>query len=93
MSTHISMANLKMGDKTEEVSDGGEIRPAAEKLGVPFSCGDGVCGSCLVQVVAGEDNLSDLTAAEKEFGLKDKKKRLCCQVKIKSGDVEIRTEY
>lgn len=87
------MASLKMGSKTEALNDGESIKVAAKKLGVPFSCEDGICGSCLVKVVSGQDNLEDLNQAEKEFGLKDKKRRLCCQAKIKSGEVEIRTEY
>lgn len=76
-----------------EVADGSPIKEAAKSLGVPFSCEDGICGSCLVEVIDGEENLGDLNEAEKDFGLADKKSRLCCQAKLKSGDVEIKEAY
>jgi len=82
-----------MSGNKVEVADGAPIKEAARSLGVPFSCEDGICGSCLVEVINGEDNLEDLNEAEKEFGLADKKSRLCCQTRLKSGDVEIKEAY
>ncbi len=74
--------------KTIEVKNGEKIREAAEKLGVKFSCCNGLCGTCMTNIVKGQENLSELTEQEKMFQL-DKDTRLMCQCKIKSGDVVI----
>ncbi len=74
--------------KEVEVPDGKPIREACEKLGVPFGCQGGVCGSCMVDVVDGKENLSELTEEEKNFG-RDKEHRLACQCIVESGDVTI----
>ncbi len=71
-----------------EVLEGKPIKEACEKLGVPFGCQGGVCGSCMVEVVEGEDNLSELTEEEENFA-RDKEHRLACQCKIEKGDVTI----
>tara|TARA_Y100000310_G_C20675337_1_gene812717 strand:+ start:2745 stop:2999 length:255 start_codon:yes stop_codon:yes gene_type:complete len=83
------MPKLKSNDTEVELKEGAEIREAAESLGVPFGCRNGLCGACLVEVEEGEENLSELTEAENDMGL-SKKQRLCCQAKIKDGDVEIK---
>lgn len=74
--------------KFVELEKGKEIRDAAEKLGVKFSCRNGLCGTCMVDIIEGEENLSELTSQEKAMGL-NKKERLACQCKIEKGDVEI----
>lgn len=61
---------------------------AGEKLGIPFSCSDGNCGTCLVRVKKGLENLSPWTKQEEDFGL-DEDERLLCQVRITSGEVEV----
>jgi len=81
------LTNKKTG-KSIEMEDNQFIRKAAEELGIPFACNIGVCGSCMVDVVKGQENLSELTQEEKDIGL-DKNKRMACQCKIKSGEVVI----
>lgn len=71
-----------------EVSNGKPIKEACEKFGVPFGCEGGVCGSCMVDVVDGEENLSELTPEEENLE-RDKKHRLACQCKINQGKVTI----
>jgi ferredoxin len=71
-----------------EVNDGESIKEACEKLGVPFGCQNGLCGTCMIDVDSGEDNLSELTE-EEEILERDKKHRLACQCKIKEGEVGI----
>lgn len=78
----------KKTGKEIEVKEGGYIRPAAEKLGVPFSCNVGTCGTCMIDVIEGKDNLTELTQAEKDLD-RDKKHRLACQCRMKKGDVTI----
>lgn len=79
--------NFKTKEEVE-VSDGKPIEEACEKLGVPFGCEGGVCGSCMVDVVDGEENLSELTEEEESLA-RDKKHRLACQCKVERGNVTI----
>ena len=85
------MANIILGDKREEVKDGSEIKEACKELGVPFSCEQGVCGTCKITVEEGADNLSELSDAEEDLDM-DESHRLACQCKIKSGVVVIKLE-
>ena len=82
------MPKIKTETEEKEVKSGGSIIEACEEMGVPFGCSDGICGSCRIEIVEGEDNLTPLTEQEKEFNM-DKKTRLACQCKIKKGDVKI----
>lgn len=87
------MANIFVDEEKAEVVDGGSIQVACESLGIPFSCKEGVCGSCLVEVTEGEDNLGELNDEEVAFGLDGKDTRLACQCKITSGDVKVESAY
>jgi ferredoxin len=84
------MAKIINSRNNEEarVKDGENIRPACEKLGVPFSCKNGICGSCMIDIKKGSENLSELTEQEQDLG-RDKENRLACQCKIKKGEVNI----
>ncbi|MEK6897906.1 MAG: 2Fe-2S iron-sulfur cluster-binding protein [Nanoarchaeota archaeon] len=81
------LINNKTGE-AKEVQNNEKIKTAAEEMGVLFGCEDGICGTCMIDVVKGEENLSELTQAEKDLE-RDKKHRLACQCKIKKGDVRI----
>ena len=72
----------------KDVEDGEKIKIGAEELGVLFGCEDGLCGTCMIDVVSGENNLSEITQAEKDLE-RDLKHRLACQCKIKKGKVVI----
>ena len=71
-----------------EIPDGENIKKACRELNVPFGCESGVCGSCMVEIVDGEENLSELTEEEENLA-RDKKHRLACQCEIDSGEVTI----
>ncbi len=83
------MAEVVSGKKKKKVSDNSPIIRCCKEFGVPFSCEEGTCGICAVDIVSGEENLSDLTDQEKDLDM-SKKHRLACQCKIKSGKVEIK---
>ncbi|MBS3136442.1 (2Fe-2S)-binding protein [Candidatus Woesearchaeota archaeon] len=83
------MAKIIVEGQGKEVPDGGQIKEAAKELGVIFGCEDGLCGTCMVEVDEGQDNLSELTEAEKNMGV-DGKNRLACQCRIKSGAVKLK---
>ena len=75
-------------NEEKEVPDNTPIQKACEELGVPFQCEDGICGTCMINVIEGEENLSDLTEEEEDLD-RDLKHRLACQCKIKQGNVKI----
>ena len=75
-------------NRVVEVGDGEEMRDACDNLGVKFSCRNGLCGTCMIDVLKGEENLSPLTEAEKVLK-RDRENRLACQCQIKSGEVKI----
>jgi len=77
------------GEETE-VTDGEPIAPACEEAGVPFACTEGVCGTCVIEVVAGMENLSPFTQEEKDFLGEQDRERLACQCKIKCGSVKLK---
>jgi len=61
---------------------------------LPFSCRDGTCGTCLIEIKRGADNLSP--AEEKEratlaiYGGEEGKHRLACQCTVTgTGDVDV----
>ncbi|MBI2043717.1 (2Fe-2S)-binding protein [Candidatus Pacearchaeota archaeon] len=72
----------------KEIPDGEKIKKAAEEIGVLFGCEDGLCGTCMIDILQGENNLSEITQAEKDLE-RDLKHRLACQCRIKNGKVEI----
>ncbi|GAB4227398.1 MAG: 2Fe-2S iron-sulfur cluster-binding protein [Chlamydiales bacterium] len=87
------MAKLIFEENGDEIEleDGSPIAETCEEEGVPFACTEGVCGTCVIEVVEGTENLSEPTQEEEDFlgeGCLDE--RLACQCKIKSGKVVIR---
>ena len=85
------MAKIKYARTGEEleVKDGADLRTACEKFGLVIVCKDGLCGSCMVNIVEGERNLSKMTPQEINFFGGNKKNRLGCQCKIKRGKVVV----
>lgn len=85
------MGKVILEETNEEIEvNGGEpIKDACRTFGVPFACEDGICGSCMIDVVEGEENLTELTKNEEYLG-RDIKHRLACQCKLKQGLVKIK---
>jgi ferredoxin len=73
----------------KDVPDGAPLQPACEEAGVPFACTEGICGTCLIEVVEGMENLSPPNQAEFDFLGEPGRERLACQCKMKSGSVKI----
>lgn len=87
------MADLIFDDTDEVIplEDGAPIAEACEEAGVPFACTEGVCGTCVIEVVEGKENLTEPTQEEVDFlGEGTCDERLACQCKIKSGKVRIK---
>jgi len=76
-------------NEEKELEDGESIIQACEEAGVPFACTEGVCGTCVIEVVEGMENLSPFTQEESDFLGDQNKERLACQCKIRGGCVKI----
>ena len=90
------MAKVIFKNNGEEANaeDGGKLQQTIQTAGWPvaFACEDGVCGTCLIHVTEGAENLSEMDEREKQtlemMGMDDGEHRLACQCKVK-GDVTI----
>ncbi len=74
----------------KELPEDSPLHQFCEEAGVPFACTEGVCGTCVIEVVEGMDNLSDFTQEEKDFLGDQDRERLACQCKLKGGCVRIK---
>jgi ferredoxin len=86
------MAKLIFDHNNEEIDlpDDSPISEACEEAGVPFACTEGVCGTCVIEVKSGQENLNPPTQEEQDFlGEGTADERLACQCKIKQGCVRI----
>lgn len=82
------MATLIIDGQEFQVADGSPIMEACEEAGVDFVCRAGVCGTCVITVKDGMDNLEARTEEEESMGLGDDQ-RLACQAVIRSGTVVV----
>lgn len=78
------------GEEEVEVEDGDLIKPLCEEAGIPFACEEGVCGTCVVEVEEGMENLSEFTQEELDFLGEQDCERLACQCRINKGTVSVR---
>ncbi|MDA1060203.1 MAG: 2Fe-2S iron-sulfur cluster-binding protein [bacterium] len=82
------------GDQAD-AEEGGSLKDLTKNQGWPiaYGCEDGVCGTCIVEVKEGKENLNEMEEVEDQtldmMGMKDGNHRLCCQCKVK-GDVSIK---
>lgn len=86
------MAKLIFDHNNEEIEleDGSAIAEACEEAGVPFACTEGVCGTCVIEIKEGKENLTPPTQEELDFlGDGTCNERLACQCKIKHNQVKI----
>ena len=83
------MAKLTHDDESIEIPDNSPCKEAAEQLGVPFGCTTGICGTCLVEVEEGMENLTPRTQEEEDMML-EPHERLLCQCRINEGEVKFK---
>jgi len=86
------MPKLIFEDTKEEIElpENSEIATACEEHGIPFACTEGVCGTCVIEVTEGMENLSEFNEAEEDFLGELDTERLACQCRLKSGTVKIK---
>lgn len=74
----------------QELPDDSPIAEVCEEAGVPFACTEGVCGTCVIVIKEGKENISCPTKEEEDFlGEGTCDERLACQCRIKKGTVKI----
>jgi ferredoxin len=86
------MAKIKFKHSQEEIEieDNSPISEFCEEAGVPFACTEGVCGTCVIEVVEGGENLTEPSQEEVDFlGDDCSEERLACQCMVKSGSVTL----
>lgn len=77
-------------DEEVELEDNSPIAEVCEEAGVPFACTEGVCGTCVIEIKEGKENLSKPTKEEEDFlGEGTSHERLACQCRIKCGRVKV----
>jgi ferredoxin len=86
------MARLIFRDDEEEIeiADGERIQQACEEAGIPFACTEGICGTCVIEVEEGMENLSTFTPEEQDFLGELNFERLACQCRIQGGCVKVK---
>ena len=82
------MSKIIIDNIAYEIPDGQQIAPACEAAGIPFSCNSGVCGTCQIDILEGQENINELNREELELSM-DRTHRLGCQCKILGGTVKI----
>mgnify|MGYP001594747095 CR=1 FL=1 len=79
--------------QTADCKADGSLREVVQREGwpVPFGCENGICGTCLITIGSGKENLSSVEEIEdmtlQAMGMREDH-RLACQCKVK-GDIEI----
>lgn len=80
------MPRITIDGKFKDLEPGEPILTACEELGVPFGCQAGSCGTCVIVVESGLENLFPPNHAEEDMGLR-RNERLACQARIREGEV------
>lgn len=82
-------------DSPTEVESGKHLSEVLDASNSPilFGCRTGICGTCLIQVIEGEDNMAPPCADELEFleivAEGENSMRLACKV-VLNGDAKIK---
>jgi len=85
------MAKIIFNDEEEvDIQDGAPLKDFCEEAGVPFGCEEGVCGTCIIEVEEGMENLSEMTQEELDFLGEQDTERLACQCMILKNSTKIR---
>jgi ferredoxin len=85
---------FEMDGIATDVQEGEKLVDVARKTGssIPFGCTNGICGTCIVTVIQGKENLNPKDPDEEMtlemFGADKPEHRLACQCMI-NGDVTI----
>lgn len=84
----LKMAKIIIDNNEFTLPDGAPIDATCEDAGIPFSCNSGVCGTCQIEIIEGQENLNELNDEEEDLGM-DRNNRLSCQCRLLKGTVKI----
>ncbi|MDE3056120.1 MAG: (2Fe-2S)-binding protein [Verrucomicrobiota bacterium] len=84
------MPKLVIEGEEFDLPENSPIMETCEQSGVPFACTEGVCGTCVVEVTSGMENLSEFNQAEADFLGECHRERLACQCRILKGLVHLK---
>lgn len=85
---------FKNTNKSAEVDVGTELKVVtrAQNWPIAYGCEDGMCGTCLIKIAEGKENVSKMEEKEKmtltAMGMDTSSYRLCCQCKV-NGDFTV----
>ena len=91
----MSHSKIKIEDKEIEVESGKHLSESLDATNSPilFGCRTGICGTCLIKVLDGQENITPPCDDEAEFleivAEGDKDMRLACKVVI-DGNIHIK---
>ncbi|WP_432723854.1 2Fe-2S iron-sulfur cluster-binding protein [Jeongeupia wiesaeckerbachi] len=90
----ITLTNLAEESQLPDKSKLADLSEVADGA-IAFSCLSGICGSCVIEVESGAENLSEAEPVERAFltslGFAEAQYRLACQCKL-LGPISINTD-
>lgn len=80
---------------TVTVPAGTRLIELSEKVGagITYSCREGECGTCMMKIVSGMENMSERSVLEDKVlqeNMAGRQHRLACQAQVLGGDIVIR---
>lgn len=93
----MAKANVTFEDinVTVSVPAGTRVIEVSEKVGsgITYGCREGDCGTCIMKVNQGWDNLSEPSVLEDKIlreNMAGKHNRLACQAQVLDGDISVK---
>jgi ferredoxin len=80
---------------TVTVPAGTRLIEVSEKVGagITYSCREGECGTCIMKIVSGMENLAERSVLEDKVlqeNMAGRNNRLACQAQVLGGEVVVR---
>ena len=80
---------------TVSVPAGTRLIEISEKVGagITYGCREGECGTCMMRIVSGMENMSERSVLEDKVlqeNMAGRNNRLACQAQVLGGDIVVR---
>jgi ferredoxin len=80
---------------TVTVPAGTRLIEVSEKVGagITYSCREGECGTCIMRIVSGMENMSERSVLEDKVlqeNMAGRNNRLACQAQVLGGEIVVR---
>jgi ferredoxin len=87
--------NFKNIDLTVTVPAGTRLIEISEKVGagITYGCREGECGTCMVSITSGMENMSQRSVLEDKIlqeNMAARDQRLACQAQVLGGDITVK---